>query len=115
MAKNGLQSLNSLVRDQDRVPIQIGSSFQTEDATSTPQTSPLSYTASTTNLVVPDNAVEFVCQPTTALRISENSDMTPYDVIASNTKEAIPCARMSNIYITRDSSSGTLNFRFTLV
>lgn len=115
MAKNTLTSLRSLVRDEDRVPVQIGSSFQTSDATTVPQTSPLAYAGTEIALTVPDRAVELIVNPSTALRIYETTGSTSYDVIAAASKEAVPCARMTTVYIVRDSASGTLNFRWTLV
>ena len=115
MAKEQPTTFSNLATDASRKPIQVGSAFQTLDATGTPKTSPLAYTDSTQTIAVPDRAIEFIVNPSTALRISEQSDMTPYDVIAANTKESIPCAKMTSIYIVRDSQNGTLNFRFTLV
>ncbi len=112
MSKNQLDSLLSLARDQDRVPVQIGSSFQTTEAT---QNSPLSYTTGKITLVVPDRAVELIVFPTTDMRVSEDVNMTTYDIVPAGAKEAISCARMSNIYLIRDSASGTLRFRWTLI
>ncbi len=115
MAKSAPDFLQQLVRDQNKIAVQIGSNIQTSDNTATPQNSPLSYAGSVLTIVPPDRAVEFIVQPTTALRISEVSNMATYDVIAANTKESIPCARAAAIYIVRDSASGTANFRFTLI
>ena len=117
MAKTDANYLEHLGRDDNQQIVQIGSSFLTEDVTSTPQTSPLTVSSATITIVVPDRAVEFIMNPTLAdMRISEESDMTPYDVIAQSTKESVPCARMQNIYLLRDASTDvTLNFRFTLV
>ena len=107
--------VGSLIRDRNRVPVQAASAFVTQDNTGTPQVSPLAYTALVTTIVVPDKAVEMIVNPSTAMRISEVVGMAQYDVIAANTKEAIQCVNMSNIYVTRDSVSGTLNFRFTII
>lgn len=116
MAKNsGRSSLGSLVHDRNQVDVQIGSEFVVADATGTPQTSPLSYTTGVYTIVVPDRAVEFICSPTTDLNIGSAVGMTTYDLIKANTKESLPCAKMQNIYVQRNSASGTLYFRFTLV
>lgn len=115
MAKNALDSLLSLARDQDRVPVQIGSSFQTNDASAVAKTSPLAYSSTEIAITVPDRAVEFIVNPSTAMRVYETASATQYDVVAAGAKEAISCARMSTIYIKRDASDGTLNFRFTLI
>lgn len=115
MSKNQIDTFNNLPHDGSRTAIQIGNSFQTQDATGTPQTSPLAYSNTVLTIAVPDRAAEFVVYPTTALRVSEIVGMTQYDVVLANSKESFPCAGMSNIYITRDASNGTANFRFTLI
>ena len=117
MAKTDALYLQHLVRDDNNQIVQIGSEFVTQDVTGTPQTSPLTVSSATITIVVPDRAVEFIVNPTLAdMRISDQSDMTPYDVIGNATKESIPCARMQNIYLLRDASTNvTLNFRFTLI
>lgn len=117
MSKTGANFLDSLVRDENMQPVQVGSEFITEDGTSgTTLKSPLSYSGTTQiTIVVPDRACEFIANPSTALWISAVSGTTKYDVIAASTKEAIPCARMANIYVIGGTQSGVLNFRFTLV
>lgn len=115
MAKAGSSLTNPIVRDANRIGVQAGGSFVTSDVTGTPQTSPLAYTNAVITIVVPDNAIECILNPSTALRVSELVGMAQYDVIAANTKESIPCAAMQNIYITRDSVSGTVGFRFTIL
>lgn len=108
-------SLASLVRDTNKEPVQIGSSFITNDASASPKVSPLAYSSSVITLAVPDGAVELILFPSTDLRVSEVVGMAQYDVIASASKEAIGCARMTNIYITRDSADGSLRFRWTII
>lgn len=114
MAKTGT-FLGSMMRDDNHEPLQIGTSFQTSDATASPKNSPLAYSSTTITITVPDNAAEFICQPSTDLRVSEVSSMATYYIVRSSTAEAIPCVKMSSIYIVRDSADGTLQFRFTLV
>lgn len=109
------KSPNNLFREGSHQPVQIGNSFQTSDATSTPQVSPLAFTNATITIAVPDNAVELILNPSQDLRISELSSMSNYDIVAKSSKESIPVAGMSSVYITRDSSNGTVNFRFTII
>lgn len=105
---------SSLVRGADSDTIQIGSGFQTQDGAAVPVTSPLTLTGSTQTLAVPQNAVELILNPATvSMNVSEVSSMATYDVIASGTKEAVPCARMPFVYV--NGASGVLNFRFTLI
>lgn len=114
MPKTGT-SPNNLFRAGSHEPIQIGNSFQTSDATASPQNSPLAYSTVIITIAVPVNAVELIVNPSTAMRISELPAMTTYDVIAALSKESIPVAGMNFVYIIRDSSNGTLNFRFTII
>lgn len=114
MAKTGA-SLNNLWRDGSTHPVQIGSSFQTNDATGTPQVSPLAYTGSVTTLVMPDNAAEIILAPSTDMRISEVANMAQYYIIPAGQAEAIGISKQTNIYIAQNASNGTLNFRITLI
>lgn len=116
MAKqSGGTPLKALARDTNQEAVQTGSSFVVADATGTPKTSPLAVSSSVITITVPDRAIEFIVNPSAAMRISSEVAMATYDVIAANTKESIPCARMQSIYVIRDSGDLTLNFRFTLV
>lgn len=110
-----MKDLISLIRDDNNEAVQIGSTFVTQDATDTPQDSPLAFSTTVIEIKVPERAVEFIVNPDQDLRISEDSAMSTYDVIASGTKEAVSCGRMESIYIVRDSADGTANFRFTLI
>lgn len=110
-----IPNLNALARDDDRVPIQIGSSFQTADGTGTPITSPLTLTGSVQTLTVPVGAVEVILYPLAdSLQVSEIVGMTQSDVIAAGSKESYPCARMATVYV-KGTNTDTLNFRFTIV
>lgn len=115
MAKTEARPFGKLFQDRGGNPIQTGNSFQTADATGTPQNSPLAYSSSVITIAVPDSAIEIILNPTTALRVSEVVGMGTYDIIAANTKEVLPCAGMASVYIKRDAADGTVNFRFSLV
>lgn len=110
---NPQKMTSGLVRDDNGDQIQIGSGFQTQDAASSPVTSPLTMTGSTQTLAVPTNAVELIVNPSVSMNVSEVVSMATFDVIAASTKESIPCARMPFVYI--NGASGTLNFRFTVI
>lgn len=109
------RTYSNLARDASNAVIQAGNSFQTSDATASPNTSPLSYTGSVTTLVVPINALELVLTPSTALRISELVAMGTYNVISAGTTMAFGVAGMSKVYIKQDSANGTLQFYFVIV
>lgn len=115
MSKTGSQLTNNITIDGSRKSVQTSGSFAVADATGTPIVSPKAYTNSVITLVVPDNAIEFVVAPSTALRVSDAVAMTNYYVVAASTAESFPCAKMQNIYITRDSADGTAQFRFNVL
>lgn len=106
---------NNLSRDGSREPIQVANTFQTADATASPQVSPLAYSNSPIAIVVPVGAIQISMLPTSDMEISELSAMTNYDLIKANTKELISCAQMSTIYIQRLSGDGSLYFKFYFV
>ena len=106
---------DTLARDDNRVPIMTGSGFETQDATGTPQTSPLSYSSSVITIAIPENAAEVVLLPSTALRVSDIVGMTRYFTIPADTALALGISKMDNLYIVRDSADGTLNFYFITV
>lgn len=117
MAKQSSNSLaGNIIRDGSRTPIQVAGSFQTNDSTGTPQTSPLTVSTSVVTLVVPDNAIQVSFLPLSAdMRVSELVGMGQYDVVRQNTKEVISCAKMQNIYVKRDAAADvSLNFKFIL-
>lgn len=103
---------SSWVEDNKWRLLQVTSSFTTQDISDTPKTSPLAYTNSVIAIKVPNDAVSVTFMPTTDLRVSNIALATTYDVIKANTKETIGCHWMTNIYIIRDSSDGSLNFKF---
>lgn len=114
MAKNGT-TLNNLFRDGSTAALQIGNTFQSQDNTGTPVTSPLALTGAVQTLVVPDNAVECILYPVAnSLQVSEIVGVTRYDLIAAGAKESVPCAKMNNIYV-KGTAADTLYFRFTMI
>lgn len=114
MAKNGTTT-NNLFRAGSTDQVQIGNAFVTADNSASVKNSPLTVSSSVLTIVPPDNAVEFIVNPSADMKISNDLTMTTYDVIASGTKESVPCAKMSAIYIVRSSGDLTLNFRFTVI
>lgn len=112
--KNNGQNFGPLAKSANQSDIQVGSSFQTQDNTGTPQTSPLAYTTSLVTLVVPDNATQFIFTASTAINISELSTMARYYTQPINTPMTIDCSRLQNIYL-QSGTGGTLNFMFKTV
>lgn len=95
--------------------IQSGNYFLTQDGTGTPQTSPLSYTAAVSTIVVPQGSVQVSLLPTTDLLISELVAMGQTDLIKANTKEIISVSQLAKFYIKESSVDGVLYFKFIFV
>jgi len=109
------QPINELLRDLQGNAVQIGSTFSTQDESGTPKTSPLSYSSTEIEIVIPQRAVEMILSPTSDLRISEVTGMARYDIIQGGTKEALCVAKLDSLFIKRDAADGTLRFRFTFI
>lgn len=106
------QLSGALAIDENQKPVQIGSGFLT---TFGGGGSPITLTGSVDAIGIPTNAVELILNPTSNnLKISENISLTTYDVIAKNTKESVPCARMDFIYV-QGTMGDTVNLRYTIV
>lgn len=101
--------------DDNYKVIHTATGFTTQDATGTPQTSPLAFSSSEITIEIPTNAAEIVLFPTQDLRVSEVTGMARYDVVAKDTKEVFAVANLDQIYIKRDSTDGNLRFRFLTV
>ena len=117
MAKSG-NSSNNLFRDGSHEAVQVGGSFQTSDATASPNKSPLTVSSSVITLIVPDNAVRFVgYSVTNDTRVSpESTAADNYFVIKAGATVSFDCARMANIYLLRDAGAdATFDFYFTIV
>lgn len=110
------KSYSNLCKDGSARVMQVASSIKTEDATSTPQESPLAYTtASVLTLTIPSDAAELIINPSTNLRVSEETAMGSYFVADASAFHVIPVGRTDYIYIKGDAADGTLNFYFHVV
>lgn len=113
MADKNFERLN---RDDNRVPIQTANGFVTQDADSpAAQTSPLAYSDTEIEIVVPANAAEVVFFPSTDMRVSEVTGMAHYYKLKGGSVEAFGVADTDSIYVVRDSADGVLNFRFLTI
>ncbi|MFA5037064.1 MAG: hypothetical protein WC479_07810 [Candidatus Izemoplasmatales bacterium] len=112
MAKN----YSNIPKDGSARVIPVASGIKTEDATSTPQESPLAYTsAAVITIEVPENAAELIIKPSTDLRVSEEVAMGSYFVADGGSVHVIPVGRTDQIYIKGDSADGTLSFYFHFI
>lgn len=101
--------------DANREVIRAASGLKTQDNTTVPQDSPLTYEDAVITIEIPRDAVEVVFKPSTDMRVSELEAMTRYYVIAAGAAEVVGVADMSQIFIIRDVNNGVLNFRFNTV
>jgi hypothetical protein len=112
MAKN----YSNISKDGSARVIPVASGIKTEDATSTPQESPLAYTsAAVITIEIPENAAELIVKPTTDLRVSEEVAMGSYFVVDGGSVHIFPVGRTDQLYLIGDSASGTLNFYFHFI
>jgi hypothetical protein len=114
--KTGGNLFGGLVNDANRNAMTgaLGNSIQTEDATGTPVTSPVTVNTTKT-LVVPTNAVACTIVSTTnAVQVSEDSTETASFALPAGVVWTFDCARMTNIYL-KTGSSTVVNFYFTIV
>jgi len=107
-----VKSYKNLPKDGSARVMQVATGIETSDATATPQTSPLTYTTSTTTITIPADCAELNLKPSTALKVSEDSTMTTYFVIDADSWHTIPVGRTDYLYIAGETAGGTLNFYF---
>lgn len=86
--------------------LQTAGSFSTQDATGTPQTSPLTITAET-EIVIPDNAIMFnILSTDQDLKIGTLTGFTEgYGEIGAGDSVPLPCAELSSIFIEPKTAS----------
>lgn len=92
-------------------PGSISGSFLTQDGSDPLKTSPTTVSNTTIALTVPSGAYELVIVDIDQdLRVSDQSDMTPYFVVRAANPESItiPCGGMTNIYLLRDGGSDSI-------
>lgn len=100
------KNIETLIKDDNGNPVQIGSTFSTLILTAT---------GGVDTVAIPARCVEVIFYPiTNNLNVSEDISMTNYDVVAKTAKESFPCSRMENVYV-QGTSGDTVYVRFTLV
>jgi len=116
-AKNNL-SFGSLVQDQNRIGLTgaTGNSVQSQDATATPVTSPVTnMSGSGVTLTVPANAVQFTVNSTVTIQIGEDGSYAQGLNVPANTLYTIDCARQQYIYLLPSSGTNKVSFQFKIV
>lgn len=112
MAKSNLTAAGALYRDGHNSAVQVAGTFTTRDVTGTPLASPLAYSTTEIPLLVPEEAIRVLLYASTALRVSEVTGMARYFVLPATTLWRLDVARMTTVFVKRDSADGTLQFMF---
>lgn len=115
-AKSTVSNFGGLSPDANRVVMTgaVGNTFQTIDATGSPQSSPLTVNTTST-LVVPLNAVSvLISSVTNAVQVSEDSTQGAFFLVPAASPQWFDCARQQNIYL-KTGSSTSVNFCFKCV
>lgn len=109
-------TFKGLVNDGNRNAMTgvLGSYMQSQDATGSPVTSPVTVNTTAT-LVVPANAAQITITPVTnPVQVSEDSTMTAYFAVPAAAIVTFDCSRMANIYL-KTGGSTVVSFYFTMV
>ena len=116
---------HALPQDANGHDIQAPSKWVAQDATGTPNKSPLTVSSTEIDIIVPEDAVTMVLSPVGAdLRVAVADGGTaaaPYRVIKDGTTVPIPVANVSGtgaagVFLLRDASTNvTLHFHFEMI
>lgn len=110
------KNFENLPRSASHQVIQTANCTAMQDASDTPNKSPLAITTSITTIEIPENAAEIVLKSSVDIRIGVDADLSDgYYVAAANEGKTFGCASMDQIFVRGDSESGTLNFFFNIV
>lgn len=92
----------------------LGNRILTQDATGSPQSSPLTVNTTAT-IVVPQNAAQItIVSVTNAVQVSEDSTQTAYFSLPAGVPWTFDCANLQNVYL-KTSGSTVVSFYFTTV
>jgi len=113
-----LQSFGPLVTDSNRIGMtgSLGNTLQSQDATATPVTSPVTNMVGTgVLLTVPVNAVQFTVDSTVTIQVGEDTSFAQGLNVPANTLYTLDCARMTFIALKPSSATNTVSFQFKIV
>lgn len=113
-----LQSFGPLVTDSNRIGMtgSLGNTLQSQDATGTPVTSPVTNMVGTgVLLTVPVNAVQFTVDSTVTIQVGEDTSFAQGLNVPANTLYTLDCARMTFIALKPSSATNTVSFQFKIV
>lgn len=105
----------SLPKDDNNYTLPSGTGFVTIDDSASPKSSPLTIDTNVTTLTAPSNSPEVVLSANIAIRVSEQASMTHYTYMAAGVTRVFPISRQTNIYVSGDTTTGSLYFDFLTV
>lgn len=115
-AKTSPDNFGGLRTDANRIAMTgaLGNYSQSQDATGTPVTSPVTVNTTQT-LIVPQGAVSCnIVSTTNAVQVTEDSSYTATFSVPAGTIYSYNCANQQNIYL-KTGSSTVVNFQFVMV
>lgn len=93
------------VTDGNRIAMSSANTFVTQDATGTPQTSPLTVNTTST-IALPRNATRItIASVTNPVQVSEDSSQTAFFTLPAGVPWTFDCADMTAIYLKTASST----------
>lgn len=105
--------------DANRVALTgtVANYMQSQDATGTPVTSPVTLGVGTTTLTVPSNAVAITVMlitATSSVQVSEDSTMTAFFQLPSSVPFTFQCANQGFVYL-KGTNTNTVAFQFQTI
>lgn len=116
--KSPVNNFGGLRTDGNRVAMTgaLGNFMQSEDATGTPVTSPISNgSGSGLTLVVPQGAVQITINSSVTCLVGEDSTFTYGIQIPASTLVTFDVANQQNVYLKPSSGTNTIWFQFKMV
>lgn len=115
-SKSTPNNFGGLRNDSNRVAMtgSLGNTFQTQDATASPVSSPVTVNTTQT-LTVPQGAVSIlIASATNAVQISEDSTQSAYFSLPAANPQWFDCANQQYVYL-KTGSSTVVSFMFKVV
>jgi len=111
------KTFKGLKKDGNNALVHTGASFETKDASTVQQLSPLTYLGVGTifELKIPSNAAEIILRPSTDLKISEDPTMASYWTCKADLPDGFGVTNMDTLYFEAVSSGGALEFTFITI
>lgn len=118
-SKSAPNNFGGIRNDSNRIAFTgvLGNNMQTQDATTSPVTSPLSNVDAVAGqiLTVPQGAVKITVLSTVACQIGEDSSLAFGFSLPANTVFTFDVSNQQYVYLLPSNGTNTINFYFTIV